>query len=49
MSGRQVVEKLVGRMYKDYEKVNGRLPGAKAVRVMEQKAVKAATKVDRKR
>ncbi len=49
MGCRQAVEKLVGRMYKQYEKTKGSLPDSKTVRSMEQKALRAAIKVDRKK
>ena len=49
MSKAKVVERVVGRMYKDRLEKNGRLPGGKEVREMKSKAIKAAERVDRAR
>lgn len=48
MSERRAVESLVGRMYRYYERVSGRLPDGKTVRVMEEKARRAAEVVRKK-
>ncbi len=49
MDKRKAVEKVVGRMYRHYERTTGRLPDAKAVRDMEARAAKAAQAADDKR
>jgi hypothetical protein len=48
MSERRAVERLVGRMYRYYERVSGRLPDGKTVRVMEEKARRAAEVIRKK-
>ena len=48
MSKRRVVQRVVGRMYRHHERVLGRLPDGKIIRVMEEKAKRAAETVDRK-
>ena len=49
MDKRKAVEKIVGRLYRHYEKTTGRLPDGKAVRDMEKRAEKAAQAADKKR
>jgi hypothetical protein len=49
MDKRKAVEKIVGRMYRHYEKTTGRLPDGKAVRDMQARAEKAAQAADKKR
>ncbi|MBI5237774.1 MAG: hypothetical protein HY887_05055 [Deltaproteobacteria bacterium] len=49
MDKRKAVEKIVGRLYRHYEKTTGRLPDGKAVRDMEVRVEKAAEKADNKR
>ncbi len=48
MSERKAVERLVGRMYRYYERVSGRLPEGKAIRAMEEKARRAAEVIHKK-
>ena len=42
MDERKAVERVIGRMYRHYEKVVGRTPDQKTVRALEEKAQKAA-------
>lgn len=43
---RKAVEKVTERMYRHFEKTNGRLPDGKEVRCMEEKVKKAALTAD---
>lgn len=46
---RRAIERVVERIYKDRLKRTGRLPGAKEVRAIEEKARSAAESAGRKR
>jgi hypothetical protein len=49
MSERQVVGKLVSRMYANYVKETGRIPSGDASRAMEKKAEKVARRASRRK
>lgn len=42
MDERKAVQRVIGRMYRHYEKVVGRTPDGKTARAMEEGALKAA-------
>ena len=46
---RGAVQKLAGRMYKALLKATGRLPSAKEIRHMENKALRTAERADNKK
>lgn len=48
MSERKAVQRVVGRMYRQYERDSGRLPDGKTIRVMVERAKRAAETVARK-
>ncbi len=48
VSERKAVQRVVGRIYRQYERDSGRLPDGKTIRVMVERAKRAAESVDRK-
>jgi len=46
---RRAVERVVGRMYRHFEKSKGRLPDANTVRAMKERAEKTALLVDNRK
>ncbi len=49
MDERKAVQRVIGRMYRHYEKVLGRTPDGKTARALEEKARKAAETADRRK
>ena len=49
MEKRQVVERIVGRMYRHYERSTGRTPDGKVLREMEKRVKRTAELVDNRK
>jgi len=49
MEERKAVNRVIGRMYKNYERSTGRIPDGKTVRAMEERAKDTARLVDNKK